>query len=132
MNFRNCISFILTMVLLVSNAGLAFKVHYCSGSIASVSIKDIIAVGEHACCDSKATVQKMTCCKDKLIVIKDKIEEAPVKVFSVVDFHYETVSWKFQEFQSVSFSHNLPTPIYYCNANAPPLFKRFSQYILYA
>jgi hypothetical protein len=42
MNFKKQISIFLAILLLVSNVGLAFNVHYCGGEIASVSLNSTL------------------------------------------------------------------------------------------
>ena len=39
MNLKKCTGLFLALLLLVSNIGFAFDVHYCGGKIASVSLK---------------------------------------------------------------------------------------------
>src|SRR6187402_2095604 len=81
-------SLFLAFLLLVSNAGLAFNVHYCGGKIASVSsvfhsgkvCKMDIPV-EKACCAKKIVEKKNKCCSDKVVDFK-RSNDVVVKAFS--------------------------------------------------
>ena len=129
MKFKKHISLFLAILLLVSNAGLAFNVHYCGGEIASVSLTSIKT--EKGCCEKLAS-KKDSCCKDKKVVLQKKIDNGIVKSFSF-QFDYAFV---IPESHSVVFVgrdnfKNNSTLSYSCDANAPPLFKLYSQYLLY-
>jgi hypothetical protein len=133
MNFKKQISIFLAVLLLVSNVGLAFNVHYCGGEIASVSLNSALPSlqSEKGCCETKAS-KKDSCCKDKKIVVQKKTDNGIVKSFSF-QFDYAFI---IPESHSVVFTatdnfKNNSTLSYYCDANAPPLFKLYSQYLLY-
>lgn len=134
MKFKKHISIFLAVLLLVSNVGLAFNVHYCGGEISSVSLNSTLPSlqSEKGCCEKKVVSKKDSCCKDKKIVVQKKSDNGIVKSFS---FQFDSV-YVVPEFQPVvfeavpSFKNNL-TLTYYCDANAPPLFKLYSQYLLY-
>ena len=57
MNCKKGIGFFLALMILVSNVGFAFTMHYCGGKVASFSVRTI---------DSSATVKK-SCCAKKVI-----------------------------------------------------------------
>lgn len=135
MGFKKHISLFLAFLILFSNVGLAFNVHYCGDKIASVSLSSSSNVTslekEEGCCLKKA-IKKQSCCKDKKIVFKEKADDKIVKSFS---FQFDYI-FLVPEYQSVvfnavpSFKNNLSLA-YYCDANAPPLYKLYSQYLLY-
>lgn len=134
MNFKKQISIFLAVLLLVSNVGLAFNVHYCGGEISSVSLNSTLPSlkSEKGCCE-KIVDKKDSCCKDKKIVIQKKVDNGIVKSFSF-QFDY---SFLVPEHNNLivftvvpSFKNNLNLS-YYCDANAPPLFRLYSQYLLY-
>ena len=79
MKFKNNISIFLAILVLVSNIGLAFNVHYCGGQIASVSFDSVKT--EKSCCKKLAS-KKNSCCKDKTIVIQKKGDNGIVNYFS--------------------------------------------------
>ena len=133
MNFKKQISILLAVLLLVSNVGLAFNVHYCGGEILSVSLNSTLPSlkSEKGCCEAKAS-KKDSCCKDKKIVIQKKVDNGIVKSFSFqFDYFFVVPEHNQIVFTAVpSFKSNLNLS-YYCDANAPPLFKLYSQYLLY-
>ncbi|GEP49460.1 hypothetical protein FNO01nite_01320 [Flavobacterium noncentrifugens] len=139
MKFTKGTSLFLAFLILVSNVGLAFNVHYCGGNIAGISsvypvdASDVVKEmpSEKSCCAPKATTSK-SCCKDKIVKI-DKKSEVTVKVFSFqIDAPFVFENWKPIVFTSVPTVQNSPIPTYYCDANAPPLYKLYSQYTFYA
>jgi hypothetical protein len=128
MGFKKGMGILLAFLMLSSNVGFAFSVHYCGGEISSV--KPIFLPLEKGCCGKES--KPMGCCKTK-IVKSDKEHETVVKTFS---FAFEapfapsqSVEIPFQTFASFT---EKPAASYYCEANAPPLFKLHGQYIFYA
>jgi len=129
---KKCTVLFLAVLLLVSNIGFAFDVHYCGGKIASVSLNTAAsAAPEKKCCGK--TEKKSSCCKDKVVHFEKKSDDATLKIF----FFQLAFPAVIQEFNPIVF---LAIPnfknsqiISYCSdANAPPLFKLYSQYIFYA
>lgn len=132
MNIKKCTSLFLAFLLLVSNVGMAFNVHYCAGEIASVSLESQQQIKEKGCCE-KIVSKKDSCCKDKVFHFEKKSDNAIVKIF----FFELNAPFLIQEWQPVIFSLTAnfkitPVATYYCDANAPPLFKLYNQYIFYA
>lgn len=133
MKFKKHISILLAFLILGSNVGFALNVHYCGDKISSVSLNASISEvqKEKACCKEKA-VKKESCCKDKKIVVQKKAID---KIFKSFSFQLDSV-FLVPEYQSTvfntiaSFKNTLPL-LYYCDANAPPLYKLYSQYLLY-
>jgi hypothetical protein len=133
MNFKKQISIFLAILLLVSNVGLAFNVHYCGGEIASVSLNSTLPSlkSEKRCCETKAS-KKDSCCKDKKIVVQKKTDNGIVKSFSFqFDYAFVVLEYNPIVFSAVPSFKNNTNLSYYCDANAPPLFKLYSQYLLY-
>ena len=134
MKFKKHISIFLAVLLLVSNVGLAFNVHYCGGHIASVSLNSTLPSmqSEKGCCEKKVVSKKDSCCKDKKIVFQKKTDNGTIKSFSF-QFDYVFLEPEFQPvvFMAVPSFKNNQSLTYYCDANAPPLFKLYSQYLLY-
>jgi hypothetical protein len=134
MRFKKHISIFLAVLLLVSNVGLAFNVHYCGGKISSVSLNSTLpsVQSEKGCCEKKVVSKKDRCCKDKKIVFQKKTDNGIVKSFSFqFDYLYLVPEFQPVVFETTpSFKNNLSLS-YYCDANAPPLFKLYSQYLLY-
>lgn len=141
MNSKKCTSLFLAFLLLVSNIGLAFNVHYCGDEIASVSsvynVEEVCEMPEiqveKACCAAEIAVSHKKCCSDKVVDLQDKGDDILVKNFSFqIDIPFVAVSWEPLVFPAVPIAKTLQQTTYYCDANAPPLFKLYSQYILYA
>ena len=141
MRFKKHISLLLAFFLLVSNVGFAVDVHYCGGKLASVTpiywknTKSINEV-EKGCCAPKANekVEKNdSCCKDKLINFQKKSENITFSSASFLpDFNFLLEEWSPIVFSEISHFENSPIASYYCDANAPPFFKLYHQYIFYA
>lgn len=132
MKFKKLSCIVIAFLLLVSNVGFAFSVHYCDDAIASISLNTTkpVAISEENCCG--IIEQKSHCCKDKVVVIQKKSDQAIVKSFSLQSNDVVLQ----QQWTPVFFSVNLPlesknTPAYYCDSHAPPLFKLYSQYLFY-
>lgn len=134
-------SLFLAVLLLVSNFGLAVNVHYCGGKIAAVSsafttiqsIEKPVSSFQECCCIKKGD-KKNECCKNKVVDLKKETKEVAATSFS---FQIEA---PFVVLVVLDFviTNNVPVILseknlqYYCSPNAPPLFKLFHQYILYA
>lgn len=121
---------LLTLLMLVSSTGFAFNVHYCGGSVASVSLKPESVKTDKDCCSMKS--EKSGCCKSKIVHFQKKSENTLAKIFA---FQAETVApldYANPFFPAIvsNFQSDTRTS-YYCDANAPPLFKLYSQYIFY-
>ncbi|WP_264565418.1 HYC_CC_PP family protein [Flavobacterium sp. N3904] len=133
MNFKKHISIFLAVLLLVSNVGLAFNVHYCGGHISSVSLNSTLPSlqTEKGCCQKIAS-KKDSCCKDKKVVIQKKGDNGVIKSFSFqIDYAFVIPEAHSFVFTAKDNFKNNSTLSYYCDANAPPLFKLYSQYLLY-
>lgn len=141
MKFKKHISFLLAIFLLVSNTGFAIDVHYCGGKIASIKpsyweSKESLSSKEKSCCPPKVTTianKKESCCKDKVVHFQKKSGKVTLNSISFQpDFTFLFEEWNPIIFsKEVIIAHNCITS-YYCDANAPPLFKLYHQYIFYA
>jgi hypothetical protein len=132
MNLKKCTGLFLAFLLLVSNIGFAFDVHYCGGKIASVSLNTTVTASpEKKCCGSSE--KKSSCCKDKVVHIEKKSDNATFKYFFFkISFPALIKEYKHIAFLFVpNFKSNQITS-YYSDANAPPLFKLYNQYIFYS
>jgi len=140
MNFKKHISFFLALFLLVSNVGFAVDVHYCGGEIASVKPvlwKTVASqnTSEKSCCPPKTLkVEKNdSCCKDKVVHFQKKSGNVTLNSISFQpDFIILFEEWNPVVFYEISNFENNRIISYYCDANAPPLFKLYHQYIFYA
>ena len=140
MRIKKCTSLFLAILLLVSNFGFAFNVHFCGDKIASISSVFIVENNKKdnfpkkECCCEKDDKQKDSCCKDKVVDLKKDTKDVILKVFS---FHIDApfVLIKSSEFlfaKAEKALSNTNVTEYYCSPNAPPLFKLYQQYIFYA
>ncbi|NMH27561.1 HYC_CC_PP family protein [Flavobacterium silvaticum] len=128
---KKCIGIWLTVLLLASQSGFAFHVHYCGGEVASV--KPIFNTSDTKGCCGKMDKAPSGCCKDK-IVKADKGHDSIVKTFSV---SFEAIVFP-SEIPSVNYKkpivHSRPElPLSSgFHANGPPLYCLYSQYTFYA
>jgi len=137
MKFKKHISLFLAFFLLVSNVGFAVDVHYCGGEIASIkpaswkNIETPKAV-EKSCCASKVE-KKDSCCKNKVVHFQKKSGKVSLSSISFQpDFNFLFEEWNPVVFSEFPNFENNRIASYYCDANAPPLFKLYHQYIFYA
>ena len=138
MNVKKHISFLIALLILVSNSGMAFTVHFCGGKIASVSSVFteeevcIPVVVEETCCAKEVTTHK-DCCSDKKVDLKNKTEKIIIKTISL-DFEPAY----FSEYKNLVFAvAEAPIkvdekPAFYCDSHAPPLYQLYCQYTFYA
>lgn len=130
MNLKKCTGVFLAFLLLVSNIGFAFDVHYCGGKIASVSLSTTVSP-EKKCCGAKE--KKSSCCKDKVVKFEKKSDDATFKVFFFqIAFPAVIQEFKPLAFLSVPNFKSKEIISYYSDANAPPLYQLYHQYIFYA
>jgi hypothetical protein len=141
MSFKKCTSLFLAILLLVSNVGLAFTVHYCEGKIASITsvfnkeeVCEMKALpAQKVCCAKELEANHKKCCKDKIVNLEDKSDEVIVKTFSFqIDIPFTIDVWKPLVFEKNHLQKSNDKIAFYCGANSPPLFKLYSQYIFYA
>ncbi|MFV8344868.1 HYC_CC_PP family protein [Flavobacterium sp. ZB4P13] len=133
MKFKRPICLLLAFFLLVSNMGLAFNVRYCGNEIASVTLKTPVQDQnlEKDCCG--VVEKKSHCCKDKEVNFQKKTDDLIQKIVSFhADFTFSIEEWNPSVFSFVSNFKNCQFTSYYCDANAPPFFKLYHQYIFYA
>ena len=133
MNFRKNICITLALLLLVSNIGFAFNVHYCGDEISSVSFKTSISSIEieKNCCGE--IEKKSNCCDTKVLHFQKKSETSLSHLFfQIADIQLSNYDWSPNSTIIISnFKINSSTT-YFCEANAPPYFKLYSQDIFYA
>lgn len=138
MNFKKCTSIIMAFYLLISSSGLAFNVHYCGDTIASVSsvfnteepCEMKMVQKEKACCAISSDSHD-GCCSDETIqadfddvVIKQlHFDLDYVSVLPNLEFTFYILNEELIDNQILD---------YYCDANAPPLYQLYSQYVFYA
>ena len=141
MKFKKHISLFLAFFLLVSNVGFAIDVHYCGGEIASVkpifwkTVESQNTVDESCCPPKNSSIveENAGCCKDKLVSFQKKLENVTIHSISFhLDFNFLLEEWNPIVFSEFPIFESSEITSYYCDANAPPLFKLYHQYIFYA
>ena len=133
MNFRKHICITLALLLLVSNIGFAFNVHYCGDEISSISLKTSLSSDEieKNCCGE--IEKKSNCCDNKVMHCQKKSETSLSHLFFQSSFfQLFTNDWKPNTTITISNFKANSIPTYFCDANAPPYFKLYSQFIFYA
>lgn len=124
---------LITTVILFSNLGLAFNVHYCHDKIASVSIDYSVQNDNSNCCCVKKDAQKK-CCSDTTIKAEKKSDDILVKSFQLdlQQFVANAQNWDFnfsKEIVSIKKNDLIEN---YSESNSPPLYKLYCQLVLYA
>lgn len=138
MIFKKHISLLIALLVLVSNSGLAFNVHYCEGKIASISsvfsdeeVCEQPVVIEKTCC-AKIEKTHKECCSDKKVDLKNKTEKIIIKTISL---DFEPAYFTFYNtptFSTTGIQTNTDENVaFYCEANAPPLYKLYCRYTFY-
>ena len=133
MILKKQICVLLTFLLLVSNLGLAFNVHYCADEIASITINVAPSSAKvvDECCG--IVEEEPGCCNDKIIKAEIKSDQIIVKSLSFDPaLHSVIYDWKPKVFISKNHFKQKNNSTYYCDANAPPLYLLYSQYTFYA
>ena len=134
MNCKKYIGLFLALLILVSNVGLAFTMHYCGNKVASVSVQTLAnrIDSEKGCCAKKA-IKKDSCCKNKTVHFQKKSDNATLKAFSFDTYIAYLVPENKGEVATLQAAFiNKPIATDYCDANAPPLFKLYHRYIFYS
>ncbi|OIQ21329.1 MAG: hypothetical protein BM557_03495 [Flavobacterium sp. MedPE-SWcel] len=141
MQIKKHISFILSFLILAANMGLALNVHYCKGQVTEMSFAYQVQepCSYHhkketkICCGLNDDSHK-TCCENDLVKLKDKADNTIIVKSHQLDLTSFCVvnEWKPVLFYEKAAIVKNQEPAFYCDANAPPLFKLYCSYILYA
>lgn len=139
MKLKKQLSILIALLVLVSNSGLAFSVHYCEGKIASISSIfskeeecEMPLVEEESCC-AKPEVTHKACCSDKKVNLKSKTEKIIIKTISLdfePDFFSACKNQILAVVESQCFSKEKTA--FYWESNAPPRYKLYCQYTFYS
>lgn len=141
MQLKKLTSLFLAVLLLISNFGLAFNVHYCGDKIASFSSAFNTLPKQFSqedakkdCCCIKKGDKENSCCKNKVVDLKKDSKEVIVKTISFqIDAPFLLIKTNELLVEKViQFLPKADVTQYYCSPNAPPLYKLFNQYIFYA
>ena len=139
MNLKKHISIFLALFIFLVNSSASLVLHFCNDQIAYVSLvyqnnKLIDSASSDSCCASDSIeTEEEGCCSNEEISTEKKIDNSILKDFqfnfSALHFLNET-----PEFygKTACFYSNKKNVDYYCNSNAPPFYKLYSQFIFYA
>jgi len=113
--------------------GFAFNIRYCGKEITSITLKTPAQDQnlEKDCCG--VVEKKSHCCKDKEVKFQKKTDDLIQKIICFhSDFIFLKNEWNPSVFLFVSNFIKDSFTSYNCDANAPPFFKLYHQYIFYA
>jgi len=135
MKFKKHISILLAFVVFMANIGYSFTVHYCNDTIASISLKSAFeepCIEEIAsCCALENNHDK--CCSDKVIKVEKKTDNFIAKHFKI---GFDSIVFleknSFELLKRQVFYTKKETVAFYCDSNAPPIYKLNCQLVLYA
>lgn len=140
MKINKHISFLLALLILVSNVGLAFNVHYCGGELAGISLDykktepciEKKVEKENACCATSD--EHDSCCSNSKLTIKKTISDEVIVKSLQLDLGVFTLVNEFKSPIFTAVEENVvksDAPSFYCDSNAPPLYKLYCQYVFY-
>ena len=135
MRIRKNICLFLSLLLLVSQSGLSFNIHYCGNNIASVTlgIEHIShASAEKNCCSANPKPDNKKCCSNKSFSQKahsDIIKVAtgsyqaaiPVGEISVLQANFDPIPELIPQNETV-----------HSDAHSPPLYELYCRLVFYA
>lgn len=138
MKLSKHISVLVTLLIIFSNIGLAFNVHYCHGKFSGISFAYKTTHCEkkaepRMCCAMDAKADKK-CCKNNVVKLQDNTDQVIVKslVLDLAPF-YPVDDWNPSQLLYTDAPFKIKeNPSFYCGSHAPPLFKLYCQYIFYA
>ncbi len=138
MNLKRHISIFLALFILLVNSSASLVLHYCHDQIASISLvyqesKVATSAKEDSCCAADDKTDDKSCCSNEEIKVDKKIDYSILKGFQfnvlAVTFENEMPAF-FNEVDVLSTNKKILD--YYCDSNAPPFYKLYSQLIYYA
>lgn len=141
MKLKRHISILLTALILFSSIGLSLSVHYCHGSVSGIALSyktdhcntEKVKEAKSCCAKAKAASQKK-CCKNHIVKLQDNTDKTLVKSLQLdlaafyVIVPYSAVPLIY----SPVVNEKKENPSFYAQSNAPPRYKLYCQYILYA
>lgn len=133
MLFKKQICFFLAFFLLLSQMGWSFNIHFCDNKVASVSINSTSNSFEieKKCCGEVEKDAK--CCHNKIVKATEKQDAFYTKSISFSpEFTFLLSNWKPLVFLKKKTSDKKIVLSYYCDANAPPIYKLNCQLVFYA
>ncbi len=108
--------------------------HYCHEKLASISVflnqNNTDDSHDDSCC--VVEIEKDDCCTQTTLEVSKKVDNLVIDTqnyphFAVLNASSESEnSVYFQTYQTIAFTS------FYCEANAPPYYKLYCQYLFYA
>lgn len=133
MIFKKQICVVITFFLLLSQTGLAFNIHFCDSKIASVGLysKATAYQSEKNCCGEVEKESK--CCHNSIVKSIEKPETIFVKTLTFAQNYFPTTAqWSPILLKPLVKGVVKNNATYYCDSNAPPIFKLNCQLVFYA
>jgi hypothetical protein len=135
MSFKRHISIFLALFILLVNSSASLVLHYCHDQIASVSLvyQESKPSEEDSCCAADDNSDEKSCCSNEEIKVDKKIDYSLLKgfQFQVLAIHFLNETTTFFN-ENNDLKSNKKVLDYYCDSNAPPFYKLYSQLIFYA
>ena len=138
MKFKKQFVTILSVLLLVSNSGLAFNAVFCCKNLIAISNSEQSIADCHTfkkvlanCCD--ILTENESCCSTKKIDIKPNVDQSIIKevqttVESCIQSEIVNFLWTFSDFQ-VQVKTQISA--YLCEQNSLPLYKLLCCFVTY-
>ncbi len=135
MKFKKNIALFLASYYLMISVGLTITLHFCGGSLASItpflSETNAEPLVVESCCAKKAPEQE--CCNDEVIDFNDAKEESVLETFNFsVAFAVTPPVIQTICLQELLLETKKTLPNYTFQSNAPPRYKLYGTYIYYA
>lgn len=142
MKLKRHIGILLTALILFSNIGLALSVHYCHGTVSGVTLSyktDHCAAAKvketKSCCAKAKAASQKKCCKNHVVKLQDNTDKTLVKSLQLdLAAFYVPVAYTnpLQILNTRAAKQKKENPSFYAESNAPPRYKLYCQYVLYA
>ncbi|WP_159800145.1 hypothetical protein [Flavobacterium sp. MK4S-17] len=135
------IGILLAFLILFCNTGMALNVHYCHGEVSSVSFSyklqdpcnTIHEKQEEKTCCAAAGESHKKCCDNDIVKLQDNTDNIIVKSLQLdLSAFCAATEWNPVAFYTEHAIVKKDFPSFYCESNAPPLFKLYCKYIFYA
>lgn len=138
MKFKKPLLFLLSFLLVISSLGMAVKVHFCKGSIATIShefsqtkaceMSEVVV--KKTCCKKKNSTKK--CCSDKKVSFKSKTDKINYKNAFTFDLFLESTTYSKVIDTPICIVQNKKKDLYSFESNAPPLYQLYCKLTFYA
>jgi hypothetical protein len=137
MKFKRNIAIVFACYYMLISVGLTLTVHFCGGKLASVSaITQVetyttLTTPESCCVEEVETNQD--CCNDAIIDLSEIKDDSLFSTFNLSQQFVGVITeLPSVVFKTVEFKNKSALPNYTFQSNAPPLYKLYGTYILYA